>query len=172
MEQVWKTCLIFQILCPEKRVHLIQFTAIDVSTRWRYLQVYDDESTFSALKFMRELIKVADFEIKSIKTDNASCFTNRHSGYYKSDLPFPRLHAFDKLCKDNNITHYLIDPGKPQQNAFVERSHREDQEKFYEQTQFKSFEELKYKLRIWNMEYNNTRHCGLNGLTPNQALGL
>lgn len=149
-----------------------QFTAIDVSTRWRYLQVYDDESTFSALKFMRELIRVADFEIKSIKTDNASCFTNRHSGYYKSDLPFPRLHAFDKICKDNNITHYLIDPGKPQQNAFVERSHREDQEKFYEQTQFKSFEELKYKLRIWNMEYNNTRHCGLNGLTPNQALRL
>jgi len=70
------------------------------------------------------------------------------------------------------IEHYLIDPGKPQQNPFVERSHREDQEKFYEQNQFKSFEELKYKLRVWNMEYNNTKHCSLNGKTPNQALGL
>lgn len=149
-----------------------QFTAVDAATRWRYLQVYEEEFTFSALQFLKELIRVADFKIKAIKTDNASCFSNRHSGYYKSDLPFPRTHAFDRLCSKNNIVHYLIDPGKPQQNAFVERSHREDQEKFYKQTQFKSFEELKHRLRARNMEYNNTRHCGLNGLTPNQALRL
>ena len=149
-----------------------QFTAIDAATRWRYLQAYDDESTFSALRFLKELIGVSDFKIQAVKTDNASCFPNRHSGYYKSDLPFPRPHAFDELCNKNNIVHYLIDPGKPQQNSFVERSHREDHEKFYEQIQFKSFEELRYKLRLWNMEYNNTKHCGLNGKTPNQALRL
>lgn len=147
-----------------------QFTAIDCASRWRYLQVYEDESTFSAIKFLKELVRVADFKIQSVKTDNGACFTNRYHGYYKSNLPFPRPHAFDKVCQKNNILHYLIDPGKPQQNPFVERSHREDQEKFYEQNQFKSFEELKYKLKIWNLEYNNTKHCGLNGLTPNQAL--
>lgn len=155
-----------------KRQRYYQFTAIDCATRWRYLQVYNDESTYSAIKFLKELVKVADFRIQSVKTDNGACFTNRYQGYYKSTLPFPKLHALDKVCNENNIVHYLIDPGKPQQNAFVERSHREDQEKFYEQTQFKSFEELKYKLRIWNMEYNNTRHCGLNGKTPNQVLRL
>lgn len=144
-----------------------QFTAIDCSTRWRYLQAHDDASTFSAIKFLKELMSVADFQIKAVKTDNGSCFTNRYSGYYKSDLPFPRPHAFDKVCNENNIIHYLIDPGKPQQNGKVERSHREDQEKFYEQIRFKSFEELRYKLRLWNMEYNNTKHCGLNGRTPN-----
>jgi len=149
-----------------------QFTAIDVASRWRHMQVYEDESTFSALKFLRELINIADFKILAVKTDNGSCFTNRYQGYYKSDLPFPRPHAFDEACRENNIFHYLIDPGKPQQNPFVERSHREDQEKFYEQNQFKSFEELKRKLRIWNMEYNNTKHCGLNGKTPIQALRL
>jgi len=149
-----------------------QFTAIDCATRWRHMQAYEDESTFSAIKFLRELVRVADFKIQSVKTDNGSCFTNRYNGYYKSDLPFPRPHAFDRVCQENNIVHYLIDPGKPQQNAFVERSHREDQEKFYEQTQFKSFQDLRYKLRIWNMEYNNTKHCSLGGKTPNQALGL
>ncbi|MCX6765004.1 MAG: integrase core domain-containing protein, partial [Candidatus Nealsonbacteria bacterium] len=66
----------------------------------------------------------------------------------------------------------LIDPGKPQQNVFVERSHREDQEKFYEQNIFKSFNDLQKKLRIWNNKYNDTRHCGLDGKTPNQALKL
>ena len=149
-----------------------QFTAIDCSTRWRYLQAYDDISTFNSIRFLKKLFSVADFPIKAIKTDNGACFTNRYTGYYKSDLPFPRLHALDAACKEKGIAHYLIDPGKPQQNAFVERSHREDQEKFYEQTQFKSFEELKSKLRTWNVEYNNTKHCGLNGLTPNQALRL
>jgi len=147
-----------------------QFTAIDCATRWRYLQVYDDIATFNAIRFLKELIKHAGFAIGAVKTDNGACFTNRYNGYYKSDLPFPRTHAFDRACRENNIAHYLIDPGKPQQNAFVERSHREDQEKFYEQNRFGSFEELKHKLRLWNMEYNNTKHCGLNGLTPNQAL--
>lgn len=149
-----------------------QFTAIDVASRWRYLQAYEDESTFSALKFLRELIGIADFKISAIKTDNGSCFTSRYQGYYKSDLPFPRPHAFDEACWENNTVHYLIDPGKPQQNPFVERSHREDQEKFYEQNRFKSFDELRRKLRLWNMEYNNTKHCGLSGKTPNQALRL
>ena len=149
-----------------------QFTAIDCSTRWRHLQVYDDASTFNAINFLRELVGVANFQVKAVKTDNGACFTNRYTGYYKSDLPFPRPHAFDKACRENNISHYLIDPGKPQQNAFVERSHREDQEKFYEQIQFKSFEELRCKLRLWNMDYNDTKHCGLGGKTPNQALRL
>jgi len=150
-----------------------QFTAIDCGSRWRYLQAYKDASNLSAIKFLKELISITDFEIKAIKTDNGSCFTNRYTGYNKSTDPLnPRLHPFDILCKENNIVHYLIDPGKPQQNAFVERSHREDQEKFYDETEFKSFEDLRCKLRVWNIEYNNTRHCGLNGLTPNQALRL
>ena len=148
-----------------------QFTAIDCATRWRYLQAYSDASSFSAISFLKKLMAVADFRIWAVKTDNGSCFTNRYTGYNKSSDPLnPRLHLFDLLCQALKIPHYLIDPGKPQQNSFVERSHRTDQEKFYEQNQFKSFEDLKCKLRLWNMEYNNTKHCGLNGLTPNQAL--
>lgn len=150
-----------------------QFTAIDCASRWRYIQAYENADNVSAIAFLKELISVADFDIKSVKTDNGSCFTNRYTGYNKStDLLNPRLHAFDILCNELKISHYLIDPGKPQQNSFVERSHRTDQQKFYDQLTFKSFEELKYKLRLWNMYYNDTKHCGLNGLTPNQALRL
>ena len=150
-----------------------QFTAIDCATRWRCLKAYDDASTFAAIKFLRKLVRVADFKVQAVKTDNGSCFTNRYTGYNKSTDPLnPRLHAFDILCSELAMPHYLIDPGKPQQNAFVERSHRTDQEKFYEENKFRTFEELKYKLRIWNMEYNNTKHCGLNGKTPNEMLKL
>lgn len=156
-----------------KRRRCYQYTAIDVSSRWRHIQVYDDLSNYSAIRFLKEVIAIAPFKIQAVKTDNGTCFTNRYTGYLKSSNPMnPRLHSFDVLCNNLNIQHYLIDPGKPQQNAFVERSHRTDQEKFYDELRFKSFEELRYKLRLWNMQYNDTKHCGLNGLTPNQALRL
>lgn len=150
-----------------------QFTAIDCSSRWRYLNAYPFCSNGSTIKFVEELIAIAPFKIKSIKTDNGCNFTNRYLGHAMSADPLDvRLHDFDVLCNNLNITHYLIDPGKPAQNGKVERSHRTDQEKFYDRLQFKSFEELKYKLRLWNMSYNDTKHCALGGKTPNQALGL
>jgi len=150
-----------------------QFTAIDCSSRWRYLNAYPFCSNGNTIKFVKELIAIAPFRIKSIKTDNGCNFTNRYLGHAMSSDPLNvRLHDFDVLCNNMGITHYLIDPGKPAQNGKVERSHRTDQQKFYEEITFKSFEELKYKLRLWNMFYNDTKHCGLRGKTPNQVLGL
>ena len=80
------------------------------------------------------------------------------------------MHALDQFCAAHNIVHYLIDPGKPAQNGTVERSHREDQEKFYEQNGFKNLDDLERKLKVWNTYYNNLEHCGLGGKTPNEFL--
>lgn len=148
-----------------------QFTAIDCASRWRYLRIYEDYSNSSAIDFLRKLANIAPFRIRAVKTDNGSYFTNRYTGYEKSTDPInPKLHEFDLLCQRMNIIHYLIDPGKPAQNGKVERSHRSDQESFYEQIDFRTLNELKYKLRLWNMCYNDLEHCGLHGLTPNEAL--
>lgn len=150
-----------------------QFTAIDCASRWRYLKIYADYSNFSSIRFLEELIRVAPFRIRAVKTDNGSNFTNRYTGYQRSSDPMnPRLHDFDLVCQKFNIIHYLVDPGKPAQNGKVERSHREDQEKFYERNNFKTLKELETKLRVWNNEYNNLEHCGLNGLSPNEFLRL
>lgn len=150
-----------------------QFTAIDCASRWRYMQAYENADNASSIAFLKELMNIADFKIQVVKTDNGSCFTNRYTGYNKSTDPLnPRLHAFDILCNKLKIPHYLIDPGKPQQNSYVERSHRTDQQKFYDELTFNSFEDLRFKLRLWNMYYNDIKHCGLNGKTPNQALRL
>jgi transposase InsO family protein len=97
----------------------------------------------------------------------------RYALYLKSSNTFnPRLHPLDLECQRLNIIHYLIDPGKPAQNGKVERSHRSDQESFYDGNIFKSVDELKYKISLWNNYYNNLKHCALNGLTPNQALNF
>lgn len=150
-----------------------QFTAIDCASRWRYLKIYDDYTNYSSIRFLLELMNAAPFRIRSVKTDNGSNFTNRYTGYLKSSDPLnPRLHDFDILCQKYNIIHYLIDPGKPSQNGKVERSHRTDQEMFYDRNGFKTLAELKEKIKIWNEEYNNLEHCGLNGKTPNEMLLL
>lgn len=160
---------------PEKigKTRYYQFTAIDCATRWRYLKIYDEQTNTNAIAFLKELLEVAPFPIKAIKTDNGFIFTNRYNGYLKSRDPMnPRLHGLDVLCQKLGIEHYLIDPGKPAQNGKVERSHRSDQETFYDRVRFRSVSELEYKIRLWNMCYNDLEHCGLNGLTPNQALKL
>lgn len=148
-----------------------QYTAIDCASRWRYLEIYDNGDNGNTLKFLTKLINVAKFRIRAIKTDNGSCFTNRYTGYLKSSDPInPRLHPLDLECQRLNIIHYLIDPGKPAQNGKVERSHRTDQEHFYDLNKFNNLLDLKIKLRKWNNYYNNLEHCALDGLTPNEAL--
>ncbi len=104
------------------------------------MQVYKNQDNASAIDFLKRLINITDLKIQVIKTDNAFYFTNRHTGYNKpADLLNPRLHLFNLLCDKLGMPHYLIDPGKSQQNSFVERLHKTDQEKFYEQVQFISF---------------------------------
>ena len=148
-----------------------QFTAIDSASRWRYLKIYEDMGNGSAIDFLEELVNISPFRIKAIKTDNGTCFTNRYTGYLKSTDPInPRLHPLDILCQRLNILHYLIDPGKPAQNGKVERSHRTDQEMFYDRCVFKTVLGLKREIKKWNIKYNNLEHCALNGLTPNEAL--
>lgn len=109
--------------------------------------------------------------ITGVKTDNGSVFTNYYVGTHKrSDLTVKTIHALDVFCRGHGIVHYLIDPGKPAQNGTVERSHREDQEKSYEQHTFTSVRDLRKKIRVWNEYYNDLEHCGLNGKTPNEVL--
>jgi len=148
-----------------------QYTAIDCATRWRYLKVYDEQNGWNSCLFLQEVINRFQYQILAVKTDNGFIFTNRYTGTYKRLDMMPKgVHALDHFCNEHKIVHYLIDPGKPAQNGKVERSHREDQEKFYERNKFKNFNDLQNKMKIWNTTYNNLEHCGLNGKTPNEAL--
>lgn len=148
-----------------------QYTAIDTASRWRHLAVYDGQSNHHSILFLKDVIARFLHPIKAVKTDNGAIFTNRYLGSNgRSDLTLKRLHPFDTFCTKNDITHYLIDPGKPAQNGTVERSHRSDQEIFYDRNTFGSFRDLQGKLRRWNTEYNDLHHCGLKGKSPNRFL--
>lgn len=148
-----------------------QYTAIDTASRWRHLAVYDEQTSHHSILFLKEVIALFSHRILAVKTDNGSIFTNYYLGTNKrSDVSVKTLHALDIFCTENDIIHYLIDPGKPAQNGTVERSHREDQEKFYERHKFRNICDLQKKLKEWNIYYNNLEHCGLGGKTPNEFL--
>ena len=148
-----------------------QYTAVDCASRWRYLAVYGEQSNFHSVCFLEEVLVRFPYQVRAIKTDNGSIFTNYYLGTYKrSDATVKTPHALDQFCASHGIVHYLIDPGKPAQNGTVERSHRSDQESFYDRNRFRSFGDLREKLRQWNTVYNDLEHCGLDGRTPNEAL--
>ena len=148
-----------------------QYTAIDTSSRWRHLEVFDEEISFHSVEFLKIVIQKFPYQIQAIKTDNHATFTNYYIGTNKrSDMTVKTLHPLDQFCATENITHYLIDKGRPAQNGTVEKSHGSDQRNFYEENSFTSIENLKIKIRKWNDYYNNLEHCGLNGKTPNEML--
>ena len=58
-----------------------------------------------------------------IQTDNGTEFCNSPN--------MKRIHFFDSFCAENYIFHKQIRPQNPWHNGKVERSHRSDQERFY-----------------------------------------
>ena len=148
-----------------------QYTAIDVASRWRYLQGYPNMENNYTWSFIENLLGRTNpmFTIKAIKTDNGAVFTNRLNGLTACHQYHE--HILDKICAQHRIKHYLISPGCPTQNAHVERSHRSDQEYFYDYIKRPcSIEEYNYQLALWNSYYNDLPHCGLKGKSPNQYL--
>ena len=77
---------------------------------------------------------------------------------------------FEIKAEELGIEHKVIRARTLRHNGKVERSHRKDQERFYYNRIFVSFEDFKEKLRHWKREYNNSPKKPLNWLSPNEKL--
>ena len=77
---------------------------------------------------------------------------------------------FELKLEELGIEYKTIKPRTPRHNGKVERSHRKDQERFYYQRIFVSFEDFKEKLKRWATEYNNFPMKPLKWLSPNEKL--
>jgi len=134
---------------------LYQYTAIDECTRWRHLAVFDELSTYSSVEFLHQVLERFPFEIHCIQTDNGSEFTSR---YHNPDHPS----AFEAELQSFGIRHKLIAPATPRHNGKVERSHRTDQERFYNDNRF-------YNLRY--LREQMTRYLRASNRRPLMAHG-
>ena len=146
--------LTFANKCGEK-VRRFQYTAIDDATRVRALKIYDKHTQTNAIDFVDHVIEKFPFRIKEIRTDNGHEFQAK----------------FHWHVEDKGIRHAYIKKGTPQLNGKVERSHRSDQEEFYQLLSCKDDIDLEKKLEEWENFYNfNRPHGAFNGKTPYEAL--
>ena len=108
---------------------LYQYTAIDEYSRYRILGAYAEQSTYSSADFLRRVVTAFQrkgVKVECVQTDNGFEFTNRFSNS-KRDIPT----LFEDTAKELCIRHKLIRPYTPRHTGKVERSHREDQKRFY-----------------------------------------
>lgn len=147
---------------PELKLY--QYTAIDEYSRLRFLAAYPEHSTYSSADFLKKLVKWygrRGIMVQCVQTDNGFEFTNRFSN---SQRGFFTL--FEKVAAQLGIRHKLIKPYTPRHNGKVERSHREDQKRFYSCHSFFSLLDFEKQLSEHNRRSNNFPMRPLNWLSP------
>ncbi len=134
-----------------RTVKRYQYTAIDDATRIRALKIYARHNQKNACDFIDYVINKFSFRICEIRTDRGHEFQAK----------------FHWHVEDKGIRHAYIKPRSPQLNGKVERSHRSDQEEFYQLLNYVDDTDLNKKLDEWEMFYNFSRpHGACDGLTP------
>lgn len=125
-----------------------QYTAIDEYSRFRYLEAFEEHSSYSSAVFLEHVLKAFKFPVKCVQTDNGAEFTKRLC----PGKGTPTM--FEQALAKHNIIHKLIRPFTPRHNGKVERSHRKDNEYFYAKHTFYSLEDFSKQLKVHNYKYN------------------
>jgi hypothetical protein len=147
---------------------LYQYTAIDEYGRLRCLGGYPEQSTWSSADFAKRAIlwyKRRGIKVECIQTDNGFEFTNRFSNS-KRDIPT----LFEATLAAAGIRHKLIRPYTPRHNGKVERSHREDQKRFYDSHSFYSLGDFGGQLAAHQNRSNRLPMRPLRWLSPIEFL--
>ena len=135
-----------------------QYTVIDEASRERFIYPYKEQSSYSTIDFVKRAIVYFGYKPQIIQTDNGSEFTHTR----KTD----KVHPLDTLLKSLDIQHKLIRPRTPRHNGKVERSHRNDQQRFYSYLKFYSYNDLLIQMKAYLKRSNNIPMQSLNWLTP------
>ena len=137
------------------------------SRRFRILAVNDDccrenlclmaDTSISDARVGRELDALVRVYGKPacIVSDNGTEFTSR---------------AILKWAGDNEVDWHYIDPGKPQQNGFIESFNGSLRDELLNEEIFDTLDDARRKLALWRYDYNNVRpHSSLANQTPAEA---
>lgn len=136
-----------------------QFTAIDVLSKFRILQVHQSQSSRNGRMFLKACLAKFPFKVRAVQTDNGA----------------PFLKEFDRYCKELRLPHYFIYPRSPKQNSYVEISHEADEREFYQQgngvSYYQNFPLMQQRIMEWQRIWNEVRpHQALDYQTPQAYL--
>lgn len=127
-------------VCKSKKIpcdkRFYQYTCIDEASRERFLFWYDEHTPVNTVDFVKRCITYYEYKPLEIQTDNGMEFT------WNTDK-MKKLHPLGQLCLELDIDHHKIRPRTPRHNGKVERSHRNDNERFYNNLIFDSLEDLR-----------------------------
>ena len=111
-----------------------------------------------ALRVIRALERIIEWrgKPKVIRCDNGPEYLSRH---------------LVEWAEKHRIRLQYIQPGKPQQNAYVERFNRTISHEWLDQHLFESIKHAQETATQWLWRYNNERpNMALGGITPMQKL--
>lgn len=135
-----------------------QYTMLEEASRERFIYPYMEQSSYSTIDFVKRAIVYFGYAPDEIQTDNGVEFT------YLSKTK--RTHPFDIFCNEYHIKHHLIRPRTPWHNGKIERSHRNDQERFYNYLSFYSYSDLLIQMKRYMNRANRIPMKVLGWLSP------
>jgi transposase InsO family protein len=130
------------------------YVAIDRCSRSVHLAVQDDETTESAIAFLKQAIRAFPFKVTHVLTDRGSCFT---------------ADGFEEACRKLKVQHRKTKPYTPQTNGLVERFNGRVQREVLGITIY-SHRKLETLLMGFNQAYNLRRQRVLKGASPDQVV--
>lgn len=144
--------------------------SLENGRKYRLFNVIDDfnreglsiEIDFSlpAERVIRSLDQIIEWrgKPKSIRCDNGPEYISK---------------ALSKWAREHSIKLLFIQPGKPQQNAYIERYNRTVRYDWLNQHLFYNIQEVQDLATKWLWSYNNERpNMAIGGITPIQKLAL
>ena len=144
-----------------------QYTAVDECSRWTYRYMYDEHSTESSIQFLHRLVKEAPFQIKRIQTDNGNEWTKQLTSNDPRNLT-----SFELGLKAYGIEYQRIRVATPRHNGKVERQHRIDQARFYNELRMFSLLDGRRQLAEYQRKSNDYIKGCLGMRSPNQMIEL
>lgn len=139
---------------------LYMFVAIDRTSKFAFVELYEKAGKMNAAKFLRHLIRACPYKIHTILTDNGVQFTER-----SANLTAP-THIFDRVCRENDIEHRLTKVNHPWTNGQVERMNRTLKEATVKRYHYSSHDQLREHVQTFVDAYNFAKRLKtLRGLT-------
>lgn len=156
LNDTWSIDFMSDALVNGRRIRI--FNAIDDASR-ESLSVYANFSISGerVVEALTEIVQERGYP-RMIRVDNGPEFISK---------------VFTKWCYENGIQIKYIQPGKPMQNAYIERFNRLFREDVLNAYLFESLDQVRMIAETWMEDYNHLHsHKSLDGRTPKQTADL
>ncbi len=149
-DDVWAMDFIHDSLGDDRKLKIL--TMLDIASR-RPPVIHADHSIRGIhLVEMLNSLTLQGRKPKTIVVDNGPEFRSK---------------ALQKWASKNQVRLHFIEPGKPQQNGYIESFNGRFREECLDQNLFENLEHARLFISTWRREYESVRpHSSLNGLTP------